>query len=71
MEQAKAGFRVVAYGICELLWLKLLLTELKVSVNLPMKLYCDNKAALSIEHNLVHHVELSTPKLIDILLKRK
>lgn len=52
---AESEFRVVAHGICELLWLKLLLEELGFKENCPMKLYCDNKAAISISHNPVHH----------------
>ena len=38
-----------------MLWLKRVLEELKMSVNMPMKLYCDNKAAINIAQNLVHH----------------
>ena len=52
---AKAEFRAVAQGICELLWLKLLLEELKVTNEKPMKLFCDNKAAINIPHNPMHH----------------
>lgn len=52
---AEAEFRAVAQGICELLWLKLLLGELKIADIQPMKLYCDNKAAIDISHNPVHH----------------
>ncbi|CAH9081568.1 unnamed protein product [Cuscuta europaea] len=42
-------------GICELLWIKRVITELKMEIELPMKLYCDNKAAISIAHNPVLH----------------
>ena len=52
---AKAEFRAVAQGICELLWLKLLLEELKVTNEKPMKLFCDNKAAINIPRNPMHH----------------
>ncbi|XP_052299567.1 retrovirus-related Pol polyprotein from transposon RE1 isoform X1 [Citrus sinensis] len=52
---AEAEFRAVAHGICELLWLKKLLEELKIIIDVPMKLYCDNKAAINIAHNPVHH----------------
>ena len=48
-------FRAVAHGICEVIWIKRLLEELKVSDSQPMKLYCDNKAAISIVHNPVLH----------------
>lgn len=52
---AEAEFRAAAQGICEALWIKLLLEELKVVYEKPMKLLCDNKAAISICHNPVHH----------------
>ncbi|KAL9434213.1 hypothetical protein AB3S75_015674 [Citrus x aurantiifolia] len=52
---AEAEFRSMAQGVCEILWLKRVLEELKRPVSLPMKLYCDNKAAISIAHNPVLH----------------
>ncbi|XP_048139417.1 uncharacterized mitochondrial protein AtMg00810-like [Rhodamnia argentea] len=52
---AEAEFRAMAQGVCELLWLKGLLEDLGVSAHLPMMLYCDNKAAISIAHNPVQH----------------
>ena len=52
---AKAELRLVAHEICEVLWLKILLEELEVMVKLPLRIYCDNKVAINISHNLVHH----------------
>ena len=51
----EAEFRAMAQGICELLWLKIILEDLKIKWEGPMKLYCDNKSAISIAHNLVQH----------------
>ena len=42
-------------GICELMWLKGLLREPQINLEEPMRLYCDNKAAISVAHNLVQH----------------
>lgn len=42
-------------GICELLWLKIILEDLKIKWKGPMELYCDNKSAISIAHNPVQH----------------
>ena len=39
----EAEFRAVTQGICEVLWIKRLLEELKVIRHLPMKVFCDNK----------------------------
>lgn len=52
---AEAEFRAVAQGICEGLWLQRLLGELQVDLELPIKLYCDNKAAINISLNPVQH----------------
>ena len=51
----RRSFELTAYGICELLWLKYLLKDLKIPNPLPVKLYCDNKVAINIAHNLVQH----------------
>ena len=45
----------MALGICKLMWIKTLLKELQVDVEEPMRLYCHNKAAISIAHNLIQH----------------
>lgn len=52
---AKAKFKAIAHGICEVLWIKQLLEEHKVSSPLPMKVFCDNKVVIVIAHNLVPH----------------
>lgn len=52
---AEAEFRAVAQGMCEGLWLLRLLRELGVPIYLPIKLYCDNKAAINISLNPVQH----------------
>ncbi|GMP81639.1 hypothetical protein CsSME_00036279 [Camellia sinensis var. sinensis] len=52
---AEAEFRAVAHGICEVMWIKRILEELKLSHPTPMKVYCDNKAAIAIAHNPVLH----------------
>ena len=52
---AEAEFRAMAQGICELLWLKVILEDLRIKWEGPMRLYCDNKSAISIAHNPVQH----------------
>ena len=52
---AEAEFRSMALGICELLWMKIILEDLRIKWDEPMKLYCDNKAAIAIAHNPVQH----------------
>jgi hypothetical protein len=52
---AKAEYRSMATTTCELIWLKTLLQSLGVAHPRPMKLYCDNQAALHIAANPVFH----------------
>ena len=52
---AEAEYRAMALGICELLWIKSLLEELKIKWKGIMRLYCDNKSAINIAHNLVQY----------------
>jgi len=52
---AEAEFRAMAQEICLLLWLKITLKDLKIKCDEPMRIYCNNKFAISITHNLVQH----------------
>jgi hypothetical protein len=52
---AEAEFRAMAQGVCELLWMKIILDDLKIEYEAPMRLFCDNKSAISIAHNPVQH----------------
>ena len=51
----ESEFRAMAHGVCELLWMKIILDDLKVHYEAPMRLFCDNKSAISIAHNPVQH----------------
>jgi hypothetical protein len=55
LSSAEAEFRGMVKGLCELLWIKRLLTELGFTPNSEMKLFCDNKAAIAISHDLIQH----------------
>lgn len=52
---AEVEFKSMALGMCELLWLKILLDDLRIKWIAPMRLYCDNKSVISIVHNLVQY----------------
>ena len=52
---AEAEFRSLAHGVCEVLWLRILLAELGLFQGTPLMLYCDNKAAIDIANNPVQH----------------
>ena len=55
LSSAESEFRGMAKGVCELLWLKKLLTEIGFAPKSEMNLFCDNKAAISISQNPVQH----------------
>lgn len=44
---AEAEFRSLAQGICKAIWKERFLEDLKISIPMPIKVYCDNKAAIS------------------------
>lgn len=41
----------MTHGVCGLIWVKMLMKDLGFSVNNPMNLFCNNKAAIDIAHN--------------------
>jgi hypothetical protein len=60
---SEAEYREMALRICEMMWLKRLLGELKVLRNGTMRLHCGNVAAINIANNTVQfertkHVEI-------------
>ena len=52
---AEAEFKSIAHGICEVLWIKRVLKELKITIHSLAMMYWNNKAAISISHNPIHH----------------
>ena len=51
----EAEFRAMAHGICEGLWVKRVLSELRLYLEESISMFCDNKATISIAKNPVHH----------------
>ncbi|KAK3038643.1 hypothetical protein RJ639_027306 [Escallonia herrerae] len=68
---AEAEFRGIALGVCEALWLRLLLQDLGCVSKQPIKLYCDNKAACDIAHNLVQHDRTKHVEIDRFFIKEK
>ena len=52
---AEAELRAMAHGVCEGVWLKLLLKEMGLPLESSVKFLCDNQATISIAKNLVYH----------------
>lgn len=55
LSNAEVEFRGMAKGLCELLWLRGLLTEVGFPPDSAMNLFCDNKAAIDISHSPIQH----------------
>ena len=55
LSNAEADFRGMEKGLCELLWLRNLLTEVGFPPRSAINLLCDNKAAIDIPHNPIQH----------------
>jgi len=68
---AKAEFRVITQGICELLWLKIILADLKIKWDEPMRSYGDNKSTISIAYNSVQHDKIKHIELDRHFTKEK
>ena len=52
---AEAEFQSMALSMFKLLWLKILLKDLKIDWIKPMRLYYNNKSAINIAHNRIQH----------------
>jgi len=61
----------MTHGVCELLWLRIILNDLKVTCEEFMILYCNNKSAINIAHNLVRHDRTKHIKIDRHFIKEK
>ena len=68
---AEAEYRGMALGICEVLWLRHILQDLGYLSRQPIQLYCDNKAACDIAHNLVQHDRTKQVEVDRFFIKEK
>ena len=55
LSSVEAEFRGMAKGFCELLWIRILLTEVGFAPSCEMDLFYDNKAAIDISHHSIQH----------------
>ncbi|KAL6339865.1 hypothetical protein AAG906_034953 [Vitis piasezkii] len=67
----KAEFRGMALGLCETLWLRLLLQDLGYLSRQPIRLFCDNKAACDIAHNPIQHDRTKHVEVDRFFIKEK
>ena len=43
---AEAKFKAIAHGICEIVWIKRFLKDMKILKSTPVKVYCNYKATI-------------------------
>ncbi|RVW77383.1 Retrovirus-related Pol polyprotein from transposon TNT 1-94 [Vitis vinifera] len=68
---AETEFRGMTLGLCEALWLRLLLQDLGYLSRQPIRLFCDNKAAYDIAHNPVQHDRTKHVEVDRFFIKEK
>ena len=68
---AKAKFRAIAQGICELIWLIRLMEDLQLPLTKPTNLYSDSKSAISIVNNPVQHDRMKHVRIDRSFIKRE
>jgi hypothetical protein len=51
----EAEYRTMASTASELTWIKQVLVDLKININEPMKMFCDNQAVRHIASNPIFH----------------
>lgn len=68
---AEAEYRAMALGLCEMMWLKGLLRELRLLRNETMLLHCDNVAAINIANNPVQFDRMKHVEIDRLFIKEK
>ena len=61
----------MALGLCEALWLRLLLQDLGYLSRQPIWLFCDNKVACDIAHNPIQHDRIKHVEVDRFFIKEK
>lgn len=67
----EAEFRAMSQGLCEILWVRNLLFELKVLRKVHSMLQCDNKSAINIANNPVQHDKTKNVEIDPFFIKEK
>ena len=68
---AEAEQRAMALALCEMMWLKGLLKELRVLKNETILLHCDNVAAINIANNPVQFDRMKHVEIDKFFIKEK
>jgi hypothetical protein len=67
----ESEYRALSKGVCEMLWVKHLLSELKLLRKGPLRAWCDNQSAISIANNPVQHDRTKHVEIDRFFIKEK
>ncbi|TYK16314.1 putative mitochondrial protein [Cucumis melo var. makuwa] len=68
---AETEYRAMSLGICEKIWLQKVLFDFHQECETPLKLFCDNKATISIANNPVQHDRTKHVKIDQHFIKER
>lgn len=73
---AEAEYRAMAHTACEMMWVRSLLQEMSFIMSGPMRMYCENPAAIYISSNPVFHertkhIEVDCHFIRDMVLSKQ
>ena len=68
---AEAEYGAMTHGVCELLYIKNLMEKLRITSDNLVSLFCDNKAAINIAHNLVEPDKTKHIEIYKYFIKKK
>ena len=71
LSSVEVEFRGISKDLCELLWLKNLLSEVRYHLKSKMNLYCDNRATIQIAHSPVQHDPTKHVEIDKYFIKEK
>ncbi|RDX93319.1 Copia protein, partial [Mucuna pruriens] len=61
----------MTHDICEGLWMKIILEDLKVKYEGPIKLFCNNNSTINIAHNSIQHNKIKHIEIDKHFIKEK
>ena len=71
LSSAEAELRALTKGVCEVMWLKDILTDLRLCSSRPIILYSDCQSAITMAKNLVHHDRTKHARIDQHYIKEK
>jgi hypothetical protein len=68
---AETEYRAMTLSLCEMMWVKSLLSELRLFRGEPLQLWCDSKSTINIANNPVQHDRTKHVEINRFFIKEK